>query len=105
MFYAPHTLYRKSEYQERDSMNRIISTETRWDEIGDCRCDDNATERFEDKNGNVYIPKYKVVSPRVDISEGDYIQCRVKGTGEVRGEGRIFNTIRCNYLDYMTAYV
>ena len=105
MYYAPHNLYRKSENQERDELNRIISTETKWELIGECRCDDNATEKFEDKNGHVYIPKYKVVCERTDIKEGDYVQCRMKGTDEVRGEGRVFNALKNNYLNYMVAYV
>ena len=105
MYYAPHALYRKTEYQTRDELNRIVDSGERWDYICDCRCDDNTTQKFEDKNGNVFIPKYKVVCGRVDIKEGDYIQCRVIGTDEVRGEGRVFNAPKCNYLDYMVAYV
>ena len=113
MYYAPHALYRKVEREERDELNRIISTDDGWRYVCDCRCDDNTTQRFEDENGRVFIPKYKIVCERADISEGDYVQCRIKdplntGCGcrlKVRGEGRVFNAPQCNYLNYMTVYV
>jgi len=105
MYFAPHTLYKKIEQEQRDDLNRIVSVEKTWEKICECRCDDNTTERFEDNNGRVYIPKYKVVCNRADISPGDYVQCIVKATGKVRGEGRVLNAPECNYLDYMTLYV
>ena len=88
----------------RDELNRIVSKSEEWMDICFCRCDDNTTQKFEDKNGRVYIPKYKVVSQRADVVEGDYIQC-LDANGEIRGEGRVFNVSKCNYLDYMTIYV
>lgn len=105
MYYAPHKLYKKTESVERDSLNRIVAKNEDWKYVCDCRCDDNTTERFEDKNGRVYIPKHKIVCPRADVKEGDYVQCLVKDTEEVRGQGRVLNAPRCNYLDYMTLYV
>lgn len=106
MFYAPHRLYKKVETEERDSLNRIISSESDWVYVCDCRCDDNTTERFEDENGRVYIPKYKIVCERADINKGDYVQCVLKDDEcQIRGEGRVLNAPKCNYLNYMTAYV
>lgn len=105
MYYAPHDLYKKVVLNVRDSFNRITSNEERWEKVGECRCDDNTTEKFEDSNGRVYIPKYKIVADRHPVEEGDYVQCRMKGTDEVRGEGRVFNAPKCNYLDYMVLYV
>lgn len=105
MYYAPHELFKKEESEVRDSLNRIISAKKGLVRVCECRCDDNTTQKFEGKDGRVFIPKYKIVCPRVDIKEGDYIQCLVKGTQEVRGEGRVFNVSKNNYLDYMVAYV
>ena len=105
MYYAPHELYRKREREKRDAHNRIVSSSSCWEYVCDCRCDDNTTQKFEDQNGRTYIPKYKIVCSRSGVREGDYVQCRWKGTGDVRGEGRVQNVPSCNYLDYMTAYV
>jgi hypothetical protein len=105
MYYAPHRLYRKIEKEERDELNRIISISEEWEDICDCRCDDNTTERFEDNNGRVYIPKYKIVCNRASVSPNDYVQCRTADTGDIRGEGRVLNAPKCNYLDYMVLYV
>ena len=108
MYFAPHRLYKRTETEERDALNRIISKGEQWDFICECRCDDNTTQKFEGKDGRVYIPKYKIVCPRADIKEGDYVQCRIGDcccNAKVRGEGRVFNTSMCNYLDYMVAYV
>ena len=109
MYFAPHALYKKIEKEERDSLNRIVDASGKWVYVCDCRCDDNTTQRFEDDNGRVYIPKYKIVCGRARIEEGDYVQCREKDDGcccgRIRGEGRVFNAPKCNYLDYMTIYV
>lgn len=104
MYYAPHTLYKKAELKVRDELNRIVSSSEDMVFVGPCRCDDNTTQKFEDQNGRIYIPKYKIVCERADVTEGDYIQC-LDGNGAVRGEGRVFNAPKCNYLNYMTIYV
>lgn len=104
MYYAPHSLYKLVEMEVRDDLNRVISSSEEWMYVCGCRCDDNTTQRFEDENGRVYVPKYKIVCPRVDVCEGDYVQCLDDGGG-IRGEGRVLNAPKCNYLDYMTVYV
>lgn len=107
MYYAPHSLYKVVESEERDSLNRVVSSGEVMQFIGMCRCDDNTTQKFEDENGRVYIPKYKIVCERADIKAGDYIQCFLgkDDSGELRGEGRVFNSPKCNYLNYMVIYV
>ena len=105
MYYAPHSLYKKVTMTIRDALNRITSSSEEWQYVGDYRCDDNTTQKFEDENGRVYIPKYKIVCDRHDIGFHDEVQCRVKGTDEVRGGGRVLNKPTCNYLNYMTLYV
>ena len=104
MYYAPHTLYKKVELQTRDSLNRIVASSGNMVLVGRCRCDDNTTQKFEDQNGRIYIPKYKIVCERVDVTEGEYVQC-LDEHGEIRGEGRVYNAPKCNYLNYMTIYV
>ena len=109
MYYAPHFLSKKVEVEERDELNRIIGKDSFWMPLCGCRCDDNQTQKFEDENGRSYIPKYKIVCERADVSVGDYVQCRIKdpldGMSGVRGEGRVLNVLRNNYLDYMVLYV
>lgn len=105
MYYAPHKLFKVTETEERDELNRIISSGKKRRYVCDCRCDDNTTEKFRDENGRVYIPKYKIVCQRANITEGDYIQCLNEENCKVVGEGRVFNAPKCNYLDYMTIYV
>lgn len=105
MYYSPHALYRRNETEVRDELNRIVSTGESWEYVCDCRCDDNSTQKFEDQNGRVYVPKYKIVCNRADIVAGDHVQCRMRNGGETRGEGRVLNVLRNNYLDYMVLYV
>lgn len=109
MYYAPHALFKKIEHVKRDSLNRIVATDATWVYVCDCRCDDNTTQKFEDDNGRVFIPKHKIVCERVNVKEGDYVQCRMKDTlcncYRVIGEGRVFNAPRNNYLNYMVLYV
>ena len=108
MYYSPHSLYKKVESEVRDEHNRIVSANEKWEYVCPCRCDDNTTQKFEDENGREYIPKYKIVCDRADVSVGDYVQCRIDescGNAEIRGEGRVLNAPKCNYLDYMVLYV
>lgn len=104
MYYAPHTLYKKVEMTTRDEHNRIVSSSEEWQQICPCRCDDNTTQKFEDENGRVYIPKHKIVCERANVTEGEEVQC-LDENGEIRGEGRVLNAPKCNYLNYMVLYV
>jgi hypothetical protein len=104
MYYAPHKLYKKVELIVRDDLNRITSSGSHWELVGPCRCDDNTTQKFEDQNGRIFIPKYKIVCERANVTEGDMIQCLCED-GTVRGEGRVYNAPQCNCLNYMVVYV
>ena len=106
MYYAPHKLFKRVETEERDALNRVISKTEDWVYICDCRCDDSNTQKFEDNNGRIFISKYKIVCERADVKENDYVQCRLKDDDtSIRGEGRVLNAPRCNYLNYMVIYV
>lgn len=109
MYYAPHSLYRKIEKVTRDEFNRIVDKEDRWVYVCDCRCDENTTQKYEDDNGRTFIPRYKIVCERANVTEGDYVQCRKKDDlcdcQCVIAEGRVYDTPKCNYLNYMVVYV
>lgn len=103
VIYAPHTLFVKRKEVIRDEFNRTQEVEANWVELGPCRCDDNTTASLKDATGNVYVPKYKVVASRCNVKAGDVI--KVLSSGEVRGEGKVAQVIKTNYLDYLTIYV
>ena len=104
MMYAPHILYKKTTSVKRNEYGELVSASEKWEEVGPCRCDDNSTQRFTTDNGSVYVPKYHIVLDRADVRPGDYVRA-VDTTGAVRGEGKVFNAPKCNYLDYMSVYV
>lgn len=107
MYYAPHTYrFRHPETLGMDEFGRPVKTgETEWIEGGDCRCDDNSVQEFTDDNGRVYRPAYKVVVDRwTEIEAGDTIEVYTK-EGMLRGQGKVYNVIRCNYLNYSTVWV
>lgn len=104
MRYAPHILYKKTSVVLRNEYNEIVESTTTWEEIGECRCDDNTTAYFETANGCIYIPKYHIVCDRCNISEGDEVKV-LRRDGTYRGGGKVFNSPKCNYLNYMSIYV
>lgn len=104
MRYAPHILKKKSVEVTRNSYNEVIDTKVSWEEMGGCRCDDNITEHFQTDNGGIYTPKYHIVCDRCNISEGDEVRC-FNRDGSYRGGGKVFNSPKCNYLNYMSIYV
>lgn len=104
MYYAPHILMKRKTSKERDEYGELVKSTDSWERVCGCRCDDNTTDHFQTDNGNVYVPKYKIVCDRADVLPNDYVRVlRLDGT--VRGEGRVFNAPKCNYLDYMCIYV
>jgi hypothetical protein len=103
--YAPHILYKKVTTVERNNYGELVSSKDTWQEVGECRCDDNTTQRFTTDNGSVYVPKYHIVLDKSDVKAGDYVKAVDKETKEVRGEGKVFNAPKCNYLEYMSVYV
>lgn len=105
MRYAPHILKKKFTNVVRNSYGEIVSSEVAWKYMKDCRCDDNTTLHIQTKNGGYYTPKYHIVCDRCDISEGDEVKVYNKIDGSYRGGGKVFNSPKCNYLDYMSIYV
>lgn len=108
MNYAPHTIkFRHPAEMAMDEFGRPIAFgEGDWLEGGDCRCDNNSTQEFTDDNGRTYRPAYKVVvEGKTSVREGDEIEVYVKGTDELRGKGKVYNVIPCNYLPYSTIWV
>mgnify|MGYP007005154150 FL=1 len=105
MMYAPHILYKKTTSVKRNEYGELVSASEVWAEVGQCRCDDNSTQRFTTDNGSVYVPKYHIVLDRADVRPGDYVRAVDAVSGAVRGEGKVFNAPKCNYLDYMSVYV
>lgn len=101
--YAPHTLFVREERVVRDEHNQTLFKEKVWRKLGSCRCDDNTTEKIVDEAGQAYVPKYHIVSSRLDVKAGDYVRAQVGDV--VRGEGEVKRVIKTNYLDYMSIYV
>ncbi len=104
MYYAPHKLYKRIDNVVRNEYNEVISQSQEWKLLGDCRCDDNTTKHFETVNGKIYTPKYHIVCDKCHVSEGDYIKV-LNADGVVRGSGKVYNSPKCNYLNYMDVYV
>lgn len=104
MMYAPHILKKKTSKITRNKYGEIVSTEETWETVGRCRCDDNTTQHFTTDNGSVYVPKYHIVCDKADINEGDYVRAEYPN-GKVRGQGKVYNAPKCNYLNYMSIYV
>lgn len=104
MYYAPHILEKRTTTKVRNDYGELDYSSVTWKRLGKCRCDDNTTDHFQTDNGGVYTPKYKIVSDRYDVSPNDYIRV-LNPDGSVRGEGRVFNSPKCNYLNYMCVYV
>lgn len=104
MYYAPHRLYKKVVKAVKNSYNEVESTSVEWKFMGKCRCDDNTTAHFDTPNGGRYVPKYHIVCDRLPISEGDHIKVLYED-GRLRGSGEVYNSPKCNFLDYMSIYV
>lgn len=105
MFYAPHTIYKTVHEDIRDEYKRLVESVESEILIGECRCDDNTTVRFETENGKGFIPKYHIVCDRtVEINEGDKVIV-YDADNAVRGMGEVFNVRKCNFLDYAEIWV
>lgn len=104
MYYAPHILMKRVTAKVRNGYGELEHTSETWKRMCGCRCDDNTTAHFQTDNGSVYVPKYKIVCDRCDVKPDDYVRV-LSLDGSVRGEGRVFNSPKCNYLDYMCIYV
>lgn len=104
MMYAPHRLYKRVPITTRNKYNEIVDASEQWVYMGACRCDDNTTQHFDTDNGGVYTPKYHIVCDKTNIQAGDYVKAEYPD-GSFRGEGKVYNAPKCNYLNYMSIYV
>lgn len=104
MYYESHILEKRTTTKRRNAYGELEASSDSWKRLGGCRCDDNTTEHFQTDNGKVYVPKYKIVSNRYDVKPNDYVRI-LNSDGTVKGEGRVFNAPKCNYLNYMCIYV
>lgn len=101
MNYAPHILQVKviTKPQEDEFGRPIPSTGGEdWETIGECRCDDNDTTKQVSVNGQVYDYSYFVVYEGEKIEAGAVV--RALDGEEVRGEGTVLKSAKCNFLTY-----
>ena len=104
MYYAPHILFVKKPRQTRDSLNRTVSVSGEWEEVGQCRCDDNSTQVIDNETGRAFIPHYHIVADRTNmIAAGDRVRC-LNRDGTIRGEGTDRNPRVLNLLNYFDCY-
>ena len=99
MIYSPHILQIKPKAVvtfDKDR-NPIVSAND-WVEIGQCRCDDNGEMKEVSVNGKVFTPSYHVVYEGEKISPYTEVRC-LEGE-EVRGEGKVLKSTKCNRLNY-----
>lgn len=102
MICAPHILQVKiTKPMEKDDYGRPIpgTGGESWQDVCECRCDDNTTKEFSSDNGSVYRPNYHVVcGERISLKAGDEIRCM---DGEsVRGQGKVYTVKNTNLLNY-----
>lgn len=98
----PHILYLRIDLPKQyDELGRPIamSESDAWQEIGDCRCDDDTTIRLVSENGEVRQSKYHIVYEGRGVPKGGYVKCIDKATGTVRGEGTVAIAKVNNYFN------
>lgn len=107
MIYAPHILQLKVVSEpSTDKYGREFPGigETAWQDICKCRCDDNSTQKFEEVNGRLYIPKYHVVCEgKIALNAGDYV--RILDGDNIRGDGEIYQIKVLNFLNYSELWI
>lgn len=105
MYYAPHTLVKKTKGESLDEYGRVVGTSEEWTKVCPCRCDDNTVQEFYDENGHVFRPKYHIVASGVaDVMAGDEVRV-LTDKGEVRGSGTVYNVKKLNVLPYTDIWV
>lgn len=104
MHYAPHTLQVFRKEETRDGFNRVSSSGGAWEDVGECRCDDNSARVVNPDNGLAFVPRFHIVAANnAKVSNGDRVRC-LREDGTVRGEGTAINVRSLNMLDYMDLY-
>jgi hypothetical protein len=105
MIFAPHILLKKSSVLESDEYGQPIDfTESDWETMCSCRCDNKVTDWLKSENGEAYQTRYHVVcNDKVGIKAGDYVRC-IEGD-RVRAEGEVYMVKECNYFKYTEIYL
>jgi len=99
MIFSPHKLFIKLDLGDGlDDEGMPISIDNLWKEIGQCRCDDNHTQKLVSVNGENYMYSYKVVYEGEKIEAGKEV--RVMNGDDVRAEGIVVQSGVCNYFNY-----
>lgn len=107
MFSGLHILEKQAiTSPSKDEFGREIpdTGEVSWVKVGNCRCDDDTTSKFEDENGQLYIPAYHIVCDRdTPVERGDKIRC-LQGEA-IKCEGEVRRVKRLNILNYSEIWV
>lgn len=104
MIFSPHTLQRLTtgSYVDENGIPQAGSKE--WVGAGDCRCDDNSQHKATSVNGILYEYQYHIVHEGDLIPLGTTVRA-LDSEGNVRGEGKVIKTGKCNYFSYSEVWV
>jgi hypothetical protein len=83
--------------------NPIPGSESR-ETIGKCRCDDNGQHKQVSVNGILYDYSYHVVHEGAKLPIGVKVRALDKD-GNVRGEGEVVKSGKCNYFNYSEVWI
>lgn len=104
MYYAPHILQKQvSPTFLNDELGRpVVNGEPEWENVCECRADENSALEFTDENGNTFRPDYHVVcgDRKFGIYGGEHVRVLWKDTGDIKCEGKAIRTKHLNYLNY-----
>lgn len=104
MHFSPHILQVFRKQETRDEYNRVSSSGGAWEDVTECRCDDNSARVVNPDNGLAFIPRYHIVANNnALVRNGDKVRCLMED-GTVRGEGTAINVRSLNKLNYMDLY-
>lgn len=103
MIYTPHILEIKN-----DTVSTVVDgipsfLEDTYTEIGKCRCDDSGVNKQISVNGVMFAFSYHIVYVGEKIELGKYV--RVLDKGNIRGEGEVIKSSKCNMLNYSEIWI
>lgn len=99
MIFAPHKLFVKLKLGGGfDDEGRPIPIVEKWEEVGECRCDDNSTQKLVSVNGENYTYSYKIVYEGKKIEAGTEV--KVMSGDDIRAKGIVVQSSICNYFNY-----
>ena len=99
MEFAPHILQKQTTELLLDENRNPDVNKNDWETVGACRCDDNGQHEKVSVNGVFHDYKYHVVYVGEKISIGTAIKV-LDESGNIRGEGEVIKTSKCNFFDY-----